>query len=51
MIGFLEVKSQQRLVGLSLAKSFTCRLRRGDKREALKFKSKELIANEVKLKA
>jgi hypothetical protein len=51
VIGFLEVKSQQCLVGLSSAKSFMCRLRRGDKREALKFESKESIANKVKLKA
>ena len=46
----LELKSQQHLVGLSRAKSFSADLE-GNRRKSLEFVATELIANEVKLKA
>ena len=50
MIGFLELKSQQRLVGLPQLSHLNADLERRQEK-VLEIESKELIANEVKLKA
>jgi hypothetical protein len=50
MIGFLKLKSQQCLVGLPQLSHLNADLER-QREKVLEIKSKELIANEVKLKA